>query len=115
MHLAALLALAGLLAAGAFVPADALARAERGQLAALGLICLAGGTGGHTPAAPARHDAACCITCLAAWAPPPPLAGPDLPPPSAGPDVRAAARPPAGAPPPLPARPFQPRAPPAPV
>lgn len=116
LHLPAVLAMVGLLAAGAHVPVGALAQAERAQLAALGVVCLAGGTGEQAPAIPAGHHAGFCILCLAACvAAPLPEAGPALPPPSAGPVLRATAPPPARAPPPLPARPFQPRGPPVPV
>jgi hypothetical protein len=116
MHLAALLALFGMLVAGAHVPAAAPGHSERARLAALGMICLGGGTGDQVPATPAGHDEACCILCLSAGAPAPlPQAGPALPPPADGPVVRAAAPPPARAPPPAPARPFQPRGPPVPV
>jgi hypothetical protein len=112
MYLAAVLAVAGLLAAGAHVPAGALAQAERARLAAIGVICLAGGAGDQAPS-PAGHDEASCIFCLAACAPAPlPVIGPALPPPSSGPMLRAAVPPPARAPPPLPAHPFQPRGPP---
>lgn len=112
-----MLALAGLLAAGAFVPSGALAQAERLHLAAMGAICLAGGGDEPAPAGHhSHHDAACCISCLTALAPTPlPLAVPALPAPSAGPVLRAAVPPPPRAPPPLPAHPFQPRGPPVPA
>ncbi len=113
MHLAVLLALGGMLAAGAHVPSGALVQAERSQLAAMGVICLAGGAGDQAPG-PARHDESRCIICLAACTPASlPEAGPALPPPSAGPVLRTTVLPPARAPPLPQARPFQPRGPPA--